>query len=197
MRNCLSDGRLFCRRRYCFCSCSYSCFICVPLLPLPCGTFTFRRTFATTLLLVLLNHVWTGGRARSITYTLFNLPALVTQSASPASFRRTPLFGQAAYHSVRDSYQFTAELRKVLRSLPPRAALAACQALRPPPSEDADPALKSARGAERGNGVYSAGWGSSGLDSAEDSDNDDELPYMTQVMPRRACVRTWFSSLGR
>lgn len=76
------------------------------------------------------------------------------------------LFGQTAYHSVRDSYQFTAELRKLLRSLPPRAALEACQALR----NDTNAMARSVRREVEG-----------------DSD-DDELPYMTQVRALTKCV---------
>ncbi|CAN0192920.1 unnamed protein product, partial [Ectocarpus fasciculatus] len=53
---------------------------------------------------------------------------------------------QAAYHGVRDSYQFTAELRKVLHSLPPRAARAACEALRDPAAGASVPGAGGGRG---------------------------------------------------
>lgn len=93
---------------------------------------------------------------------------------------------------MRDNFQFTAELRKVLHSLPPRAARAACETLRNPPAAWSSSASLSADGSaargkkkrERwsdappctGQGVGVAAAAASGVEA-----DDDELTYMTQV----------------
>lgn len=80
------------------------------------------------------------------------------------------LLGQAAYHGVRDSYQFTAELGKVLEYLPPSAARAACEMLRNPPGSGSTSGRKRARD----DAIV-------GSDGSPATDDEDELPYTTQV----------------
>lgn len=105
---------------------------------------------------------------------------------------------QAAYHGVRDSYQFTAELRKVLHSLPPRAARAACEALRDPAGAAGAAAVsrsssstRDGRGKKRrrwddappctGQGVASSAAAAAAGGGGGAGSDDDELPYTTQV----------------
>lgn len=85
-------------------------------------------------------------------------------------------FDQAAYHSVRDGYQFTAELRKVLESLPPGVARAACDMLRYPP---ALPVAGRKRGREEAAAAITACGNNCG--AAVASDIEDDLPFTTQV----------------
>lgn len=94
---------------------------------------------------------------------------------------------------MRDSYQFTAELRKVLHSLPPRAARAACEALRNPPTAAAAAGrggdVSAARGKKRGRWTDAPPCRGQGVgagapadaSSVASPDGDDELAYMTQV----------------
>ena len=95
---------------------------------------------------------------------------------------------------MRDSYQFTAELRKVLHSLPPRAARAACEALRNPPaaagssfssSAGSGGDVSAARGKKRGRWSDAPPCRGQGVGTAAPAvvshDGDDELTYMTQV----------------
>ncbi|CAN0458902.1 unnamed protein product, partial [Ectocarpus sp. 8 AP-2014] len=104
---------------------------------------------------------------------------------------------QAAYHGVRDSYQFTAELRKVLHSLPPRAARAACEALRDPAAAaGSSSSTRDARGKKRrrwddappcsGQGVASAAAAVAAGGGGGAGSDDDELPYTTQVALHRS-----------
>lgn len=81
---------------------------------------------------------------------------------------------------MRDSYQFTAELRKVVHSLPPRAARAACQALRNPRAAASAASVGRKRGRDVDAPRFGGGQGS-GIDAAGDADDDEELPYTTQV----------------
>ncbi|CAM9348332.1 unnamed protein product, partial [Scytosiphon promiscuus] len=99
---------------------------------------------------------------------------------------------QASYHGVRDSYQFTAELRKVLHSLPSRAARGNGQALRnstaisfPEQSTGGASVSAAARGKKR------EWWVDAPPSGAQDSatsagGDDDELPYTTQVALHRS-----------
>ena len=89
---------------------------------------------------------------------------------------------QAAYHSVRDSYQFTAELRKVLHSLPPQAARATREALRDPPAGAAAGAGSAPRGKKRDRWNDAPPFGGQGVGpAAGEEDSEEELTYMTQV----------------
>lgn len=99
------------------------------------------------------------------------------------SSRRLFLFrSQAAYHCVRDSYQFTAELRKVLHSLTPRAARAACLALRNTPlAINATRTVGVKRGRSDESAALPAERSAADVGTLREENDDDEMPYMTQV----------------
>lgn len=118
-------------------------------------------------------------------------PAPPRSLRAPKKKNSATLILQTAYHGVRDSYQFTAELRKVLHSLPPRVAWAASQVLRNPSAAPA--AASTGLGSGRGGVPTLRGRGDGTRAFALD-DDDDELPYTTQVSGAGSCGGGDYSS---
>ena len=95
---------------------------------------------------------------------------------------------------MRDSHQFTAEVRKVLYSLPPQAAKAACESLRNPPALSVGASAGLTRGpwndAPPCNGQ---GQGAAAAAVGGEEEEEEELPYATQV----GCCGCWSGQPGR